>query len=60
VRMGIVLQLLTIGAIASCRAVGFAIDGSPNGFLISAIATETTFTALALIALWRLSLRSAD
>jgi hypothetical protein len=54
VRMGIVLQLLTIGAIASCRVVGFAIDGSPNGFLISAIATETTFTALALIALYRL------
>lgn len=51
VRMAIVLQALTIGAIASCRLVGFAIDGSPNGFLISAIITEMIFTALALIAL---------
>jgi hypothetical protein len=55
VRMAIVLQALTIGAIASCRLVGFAIDGSPNGFLISAIITETIFTALALFALRRLS-----
>ena len=54
VRTGILVQLLTIGAIASCRVVGFAIDGSPNGFLISAITTEITFTALALIALVRL------
>jgi uncharacterized protein DUF4345 len=54
VRIGILLQALTIGAIASCRMVGFAIDGSPNGFLRSAIATEVTFTVLALIALRRL------
>jgi Domain of unknown function (DUF4345) len=54
VRIGLVLQALTIGAIASCRLAGFAIDGSPNGFLRSAIATEIPFTALALIALRRL------
>jgi hypothetical protein len=54
VRMALVLQALTIGAIGSCRLVGFAIDGSPNGFLISAVVTETTFTALALVALRRL------
>ena len=54
VRMGLVLQALTIGAIGSCRLVGFAVDGSPNGFLISAIVTEITFTALALFALRRL------
>ena len=53
VRMGIALQALTIGAIASCRLVGFAIDGSPNGFLISAIVSEITLTALALFALRR-------
>jgi Domain of unknown function (DUF4345) len=55
VRMAIVLQALTIGAIAACRLVGFAIDGSPNGFLLSAIVTEISFTALALFALRRLS-----
>ena len=54
VRTALVLQALTIGAIGSCRLVGFAIDGSPNGFLISAIVTEVTFTALALFALRRL------
>ena len=54
VRTALVLQALTIGAIASCRLVGFAIDGGPNGFLISAIVTEITFTALALFALRRL------
>ena len=54
VRAALVLQALTIGAIGSCRLVGFALDGSPNGFLISAIATEVTFTALAVIALRRL------
>ena len=55
VRMALVLQALTIGAIGSCRLVGFAIDGSPNGFLISAIVSEVTLTALALFALFRLS-----
>ena len=54
VRTALVLQALTIGAIGSCRLIGFAIDGSPNGFLISAIVTEVTFTALALFALRRL------
>jgi uncharacterized protein DUF4345 len=54
VRTALVLQALTIGAIGSCRLIGFAIDGSPNGFLISAIVTEATFTALALFALRRL------
>jgi hypothetical protein len=54
VRMGLVLQAFTIGAIAACRLTGFAIDGSPNGFLKSAIATEITFTAITLIALFRL------
>jgi hypothetical protein len=54
VRAALVLQALTIGAIGSCRLVGFAIDGSPNGFLLSAILTEITFTALAVIALRRL------
>jgi len=54
VRMALVLQALTIGAIASCRLTGFAIDGSPNGFLRSAIVTEVAFTVLTLIALLRL------
>ena len=54
VRIALVLQALTIGAIGSCRLVGFAIDGSPNGFLLSAVLTEITFTALAVIALRRL------
>jgi hypothetical protein len=54
VRMALVLQALTIGAIGSCRLVGFAIDGAPNGFLVSAIVTEITFTALAVVALYRL------
>ena len=54
VRMALVLQALTIGAIASCRLTGFAIDGSPNGFLRSAIVTEIALTALTLIALYRL------
>lgn len=51
VRTALVLQALTIGAIGSCRLVGFAIDGSPNGFLISAIVSEVILTALALFAL---------
>jgi len=54
VRMALVLQALTIGAIATCRLTGFAIDGSPNGFLRSAITTEVAFTAITLIALFRL------
>jgi len=54
VRMALVLQALTIGAIAACRLTGFAMDGSPNGFLRSAIATELSFTVLTLIALFRL------
>ena len=54
VRTALVLQALTIGAIGACRLVGFAIDGPPNGFLISAIVTEITLTALALVALRRL------
>ena len=55
VRTGLLLQALTIGAIASCRLTGFAIDGSPNGFLQSAIVTEITLTAIAAFALRRLS-----
>ena len=51
VRAALLLQALSIGAIGSCRLVGFAIDGSPNSFLLSAIVTEITFTALALYAL---------
>jgi Domain of unknown function (DUF4345) len=54
VRMAMVLQLLTIGAIASCRIVGFAVDGGPNDFLRSAIATEVSFTVITLVALVRL------
>ena len=59
VRMAVVLQLLTIGAIASCRLVGFAVDGSPNGFLRSAIATEVSFTVITMIALYRLPREAA-
>ncbi len=54
IRTALVLQALTIGAIGSCRLIGFAIDGSPNRFLLSAIVTEITFTALAVFALRRL------
>jgi hypothetical protein len=54
VRTALVLQTITIAAIASCRIVGIAIDGSPNGFLISALASEITFTAIGLFALRRL------
>ena len=59
VRTALVLQALTIGAIGSCRLVGFAVDGSPNGFLRSAIATEVTFTVITLIALYRLPREAA-
>ena len=55
VRVALVLQALTIGAIGSCRLVGIAIDGSPNGFLLSALASEITFTAIGLFALRRLA-----
>jgi Domain of unknown function (DUF4345) len=54
VSVALVLQALTIGAIASCRLTGIAIDGSPNGVLISALAFEVACTALALFALRRL------
>lgn len=54
VRMALVLQALTIGAIASCRLTGFAVDGSPNGFLWTAIVTEIAFTAITVFALRRL------
>ena len=53
VRTALVLQTLTIGAIASCRLVGIAIDGSPNAFLLSALASEIVFTAVGLFALSR-------
>ena len=42
-------------AAASTKLSGFAIDGSPNGVLISALAFEVACTALALFALRRLA-----
>jgi hypothetical protein len=53
VRTALVLQTLTIGAIASCRLVGIAVDGSPNAFLLSALASEIVLTAVGLFALSR-------
>jgi hypothetical protein len=52
--VALVLQVLTLGAIASCRLTGIALDGSPNGVLISALAFEVACTAIALFALRRL------
>lgn len=55
VRIAVILQALTIGAVALCRLTGILIDGSPNSFLLSALVTEVAFTALALVALRRLA-----
>jgi hypothetical protein len=55
VRLALVLQALTIGAIGSCRLVGIAMDGTPNGFLVSALVSEIAFTVVAVFALRRLS-----
>jgi hypothetical protein len=51
VRLALLLQVLTIGAIAVSRALGFLIDGSPNGTLVFALISEIALTAIGLYAL---------
>jgi hypothetical protein len=51
VRLALVLQVLTIGAIAVSRAIGISIDGSPNAALGFALASEIALTAIGLYAL---------
>ena len=51
VRLALLLQVLTIGAIAVSRAIGILIDGSPNGTLVFALASEIALTAVGLLAL---------
>ena len=53
VRTALVLQVLLVGAVALSRAYGIALDGTPNSVLWGALATETTLTAVALVALGR-------
>lgn len=45
---GLLLSALVFGAIALCRSLGLALDGSLNGFQGSALAFESTFTGLSL------------
>jgi hypothetical protein len=51
VRPALLLQVLTIGAIAVSRAIGFLIDGSPNTTLVFALASEIALTGIGLFAL---------
>jgi hypothetical protein len=51
VRLALVLQVLTIGAIAVSRAIGILIDGSPNATLVFALVSEIALTAIGLLAL---------
>ena len=51
VPLALVLQVLTIGAIAVSRVVGILIDGSPNAALTFALASEILLTAIGVLAL---------
>jgi hypothetical protein len=53
VRTALVLVALTIGAIGLCRATGLVLDASAGPFHLGGLATETTLTVLALVALGR-------
>jgi hypothetical protein len=52
--LALVLLALTIGAVALARLTGILIDGSPNDFLLAALATEIALTAITLFVLRRL------
>ena len=53
VRVALVVVALTIGAVALSRATGLLLDSSASGFHLAALATETTLTVLAFVALGR-------
>jgi hypothetical protein len=52
VRLALVLQVLTIGAVALSRALGILLDGEATGVLLGALAFEVLLT-IAAIALLR-------
>jgi hypothetical protein len=54
VRIALVLQVLTIGAVAAARALGMLIDGAATGVLLGALCLEILLTVAAVALLRRL------
>jgi hypothetical protein len=54
VRLALVLQVLTIGAVGSSRALGILLDGEATGVLIGALVFEVLLTIAAIALLRRL------
>jgi hypothetical protein len=54
VRIALILQALTIGAVALARALGILIDGAATGVLLGALCLEVLLTVAALAILRRL------
>jgi len=54
VRLALVLQVLTIGAVASARAIGILLDGEATGVLVGALAFEVLLTIVSIALLRRL------
>jgi hypothetical protein len=54
VRLALVLQVLTIGAVASSRALGIVLDGEASGVLVGALAFEILLTIVSIAVLRRL------
>jgi hypothetical protein len=54
VRSGLLLVLLSIGAVGASRSIGLMLDGDFNAFHLSGLVTETVLTILTLIVFVRL------
>ena len=60
IRFALVLVAFSIGAVAASRLTGLLLDASVNPFHVSALATEITLTALAILALGRAGSAAAE
>ena len=54
VRLALVLQVLTIGAVAAARALGILLDGEATGVLVGALVFEILLAILSIALLRRL------
>jgi hypothetical protein len=55
VRVALVLQVLTIGAVAASRAFGILLDGEASGLLVAALLFEILLTLVSVALLRRLT-----
>jgi hypothetical protein len=52
---GLISSLLVLGCIATARLAGFIMDGIPNAYMLLALALESAFFAMTLLALKRIT-----